>query len=60
MNSFEVYHTSSGSTYGKKMESKLLEHFGTFPREMKTIQQDILQVRFKRTKRKNVGQHGND
>jgi hypothetical protein len=34
MNPFEVNHISSGSTYGKKMEPKLLEHLGTFPRQL--------------------------
>jgi hypothetical protein len=33
MNPFQVFHTSSRSTYDQKMESKWLEHLGTFPRK---------------------------
>jgi hypothetical protein len=32
-NSFQLFHTSSRSTYGQKMDSKLLEHLGRFPRQ---------------------------
>ena len=30
---FEVFHTSLRSTYGQKMDSKLFNHLGRFPRE---------------------------
>jgi hypothetical protein len=38
---FGLFHTSSRSTYRQKMESKLLEHLGMFPRKFSLIYMGI-------------------
>jgi len=48
-NPFQVFHTSSRSTYRQKIESKRVEHFNMFPRKLwiKTLPRHLLSLLFK-------------